>query len=340
MKRVTMCGLCALAITLMVTVAWGGNLINNVPDWHQPCLIGAPNGPDNGGNPAAGQACYKAWCVPTAAADIMGYWRDVKGCNAIADATPYVSGTTIPWAPPVPTDWQDDAADATSIPLAGGGFRVAGADLGWYLNTNDQGDQTLPGAAGGGAFSGTKTAAIQQGLTNYLAVHGYGTATVTQAACNNLVGWGVIKTEIDAGRPLMGLFVCGAFSQLGGTEDPNKWKWDPSYDPNDTQTGEDWGPGGNGHAMTIVGYLNSGDAGNPYANTDTIIVQDNRRHWVNGAWEADNVLGQIALPFYDVGQQQNVAPWTGYVSVNVPEPATLSLLGAGSLLAVLRRRRR
>ncbi len=327
---------CATVIALAVTSAWAGNVVNSVPDWHQPCLIGAPNGPDNGGNPGMGQACYKAWCVPSAASNIMGFWRDVNGCTALADAHVYASGSLIVWAPPAPTDWQDDGADASSIPLVGAGARAAGADLGWYLNTNDQGDQTLPNAGGGGTFSGTKNADIQQGITNYLTAAGYNSATVNQAACNHTVGWGVITTEIDAGRPLIGLFTHGAIWETS----PDEWEWDPNAPDYDSQTGEEWGEGANqGHAMTIVGYLNSGDGGNPYANMDTIIVQDNRRHTILGAQEALNNFYQHKLPFYDTLNQVGVAPWTGYVTINVPEPATLVLLGLGGL-AVIRRRRR
>jgi hypothetical protein len=309
------------------------------PIWHQPCLIGGnpPNGPDNGGNPGIGQASYKAWCVPSAASDIMGFWRDTYGFAGVADAAVYVNSGLIPWTPATPTDWQDDGADASNIPTVGGGARVAGpADLGWYLNTNDQGDQTLPGAGGGETFSGTKTAAIQQGLTNYLTAAGYNTAIVSQAACNHTVGWGVITGEIDAGRPLIGLFRCGAFSETT----PDEWQWDPNYDEIDSQTGAEWGDGANkGHAMAIIGYLNSGDLGNPYPNMDTIIVQDNRRHWIGGAWEVDNNLYQHKLPFYDTLNKVGVAPWTGYVTVDVPEPATMLLLALGGLAAIRRRRK-
>ena len=328
---------CAVATALTATSAWAGGLVIGVADWHQPCLIGGGNGPDNGGNPLAG-ACYKAWCVPSAASDIMGFWRDVKGFNGVADAPAYFSGSLIGWAPPVPTDWQDDGADAASIPTVGGGARAAGQDLGWYLNTNDQGDQSLLGAGGGGAFSGTKTADIQQGLVNYLTAAGYGGATVNESICGHVAGWATITAEINAGRPLIGMFTHGAISQVptGGDE----WQWDPSYEPNDSDTGEEWGNGANqGHAMAIVGYLNAGDPGNPYANKDTIIVQDNRRHWVGGAWEADNTLGQIKLPFYDTLLQQGACPWKGDVTIDIPEPSTLLLLSLGAVAALRRRRR-
>jgi hypothetical protein len=339
MRRATVLWLsCILVTGLSVTSAWAGGIVNGVPDWHQPCLIGGGNGPDNGGNPGAGQACYKAWCVPTAVSDIMGFWRDVKGCMAVADGQAYVSGSLIPWTPPTPTDWQDDAADASSIPTVGGSFRANGADLGWYLNTNDQGDQSLPNAGGGETFSGTKTADIQQGISNYLNAAGYMTATVNESICDAATGWATITSEIDAGRPLIGLFTHGSITQ--STPGSNEWYWSSYSDPNDPQTGEEWGDGANkGHAMTIVGYLNGGDAGTPDPNVDCIIVQDNRRHTIDGAAEADNNFYQHILPFYNTAAQMGVAPWKGYVTIDIPEPATMLLLSMGAVVALRRRRR-
>ena len=82
---------------------------------------------------------YLAWCTPTAAANVMGYWQDVRGMP-IGDGIPYVDEAKIPWNPPTgPVDWQDFCADATSIP-ARGSHRSFGQDLGYYLNTNDEGD--------------------------------------------------------------------------------------------------------------------------------------------------------------------------------------------------------
>jgi len=66
--------LALLSVTATGSPAMAANgLVNGVPDWHQPCLIGGGNGPNNGANPGAGQAKYIAWCVPSAASDIMGW---------------------------------------------------------------------------------------------------------------------------------------------------------------------------------------------------------------------------------------------------------------------------
>ena len=326
--------------TLAAIPAGAGVVINGVPDWHQPCLINPPNGPDNGGNPGNGLACYKAWCVPTASADIMGYWKDILGFAGIADNALYNAlGGNIAWNPGAnPRNWQDDSADALSIPTVGGGARAVGAqDLGWYLNCNDQGDQTLPGAGGGGTFSGTKRIAVQTGLINYLTAAGYPQAQVSHQLCVHTVGWAKITAEINAGRPLLGHFTHGAMSPGA----PGQWLWDANP-LEDSQTGADWSESedgnGLGHVMAIVGYYAAGDANNPFGGAgsvlDVIVAQDNRRH---GA-EIDNVLLQHNLPFYDTNLGQGVAPWVGYTTINIPEPGTMVLLALVGLAVFLRRR--
>jgi len=328
---------------LVVAPALGAPVtIAGVADWHQPCLIGAPNGPNNWPNPVAGGPHYRAWCAPTAAADIMGYWRDVKNMNGVADANVYVSMGTINWAPPVPTDWQDDEADASVIPPAPlPNVRTAArSDLGWYLNTNDQGDPAAPGsgAPGAGTFVGSKYVALQSGLLNYLQVAGYASASVVYqafpaapVAADWAADWATIKAEISTGRPLMGLFAHGAFHEsFPGSP---VWEWGTGTQ-NDNQTGEDWSANGTGHAMTIVGYWDAADGANPQPGTNLILVQDNRQQTINGVPEVINNLSQQPLPF-STPNNVGLAPWKGYVTVMVPEPGTLALLLAGLSAAAL-----
>ena len=325
------------ALGVACTAASGAPVIlNSVPDWHQACLIGGNWGPNNGGNPPAGAANYKAWCTPTAAANVMGYWQDVVGCN-VADGAVYASCGLTAWTPPVPNNWQDYEADASSIPTVGGGVRAAGQDLGWHLNTNDQGDQTLPanGAGAGETFRGTKRANVVQGLTNFLTAHGYPGASVLRnggGAAAIQAGWNDITNEIDAGRPLLGHFDHFNIFSIG---DP-VFEWgDPTG--GDSGTGEEWDPAnGLGHTTTIVGYASAGDAANPWANTHAIIVQDNRLY----GWEGPNCLGQIWLPFATprVGAPwMALAPWNSNTLINVPEPTSLLLLSLAGL-ALLHRR--
>jgi len=336
----------AVAAVFMVSGLAQGQqvVVNNVPDWHQPCLIGAPNGPNGGPNPGAGLANFRAWCAPSAASNIMGFWQDVNGFN-VADGAAYFSGALINWAPPAPASWQDNAADASSIPLRGTGVaRGAGADLGWYLDTNDQGDQVgapnlLPNNGGGPAgeqFTGTKRVNQVPGIQNYLAARGFAASTVVRTgggAAAIGAGWANIVAEINAGRPLIGEFDHFNIAALGAPNGP-EYMWDTpiSMDP---ITGEEWNAGaGLGHATTIVGYI-VGNVNVP----NKIIVQDSRRYLLaNGAPENDNFFAQIILPFSTVGGQA-ASPWDANIAITViPEPGVWALLMCAGVLSFRRRR--
>jgi hypothetical protein len=318
--------------------------VNGVPDWMQPGLIGAPNGPGGGGNPNPGAANFRAWCGPSAASNLMGFWQDIGGFN-VADGAAYVSAGVIAWQPPAPANWQDNAADASSIPLRGTGLaRPVGADLGWYLDTNDQGDQIgapFPlGNNGGGPageqFVGTKRVNMVPGIQNYLSARGFGQSTVTRTgggAGNILAGWNNIVAEINAGRPLIGEFDHFNILPVGNPGGPEyAWGTPTSSDP---QTGEEWDPGaGLGHATTIVGYI-PGNALIP----NQIIIQDNRRYLqANGLPEVDNVFVQMVLPFCTIGGQ-SASPWDANIALTViPAPASIALLLLSGLAAAKRRR--
>ena len=131
----------AVVIGVLCPVAWAApTYISNVPDWNQPTLIDnnlpAPGPVGNVQIPAipAPGGVTTAWCAPTASANIMGYYRDTMVGLSIADNGVFPNTTALPAA-----DWRDDAVDNVSAaPL------VSRQDLGWYMNTNSQGDPLAP----------------------------------------------------------------------------------------------------------------------------------------------------------------------------------------------------
>jgi hypothetical protein len=328
--------------------AFGGPVvIVGVPDWDQPVKAGPP--PNLG-------AGWNAWCVPTAAADIMGYYRDKGTTNLIADALVFPNKNG--WAgPPKAADYQDDTADPRSAdpPL----FGVVRGDIGWYMNTNDLGQTaTLPA---GGTYAGTKNADIKAGLdgskagfTGYFPGSGLNNVTVRNAAANALLNtvpggpftvatvWNRILTEINAGRPVLISFTHGAFINRiqvrgggpAGLPDYDLARWASSNPGGDTSVGEIWDDD-LGHTMTLVGYWDN-DATNPFYDCQTlrapkaIIVYDNR----------DGFLNNPARPLPLVLPFDGTAPWLMNTEILIPEPATMLLLASGGALLVLRRRRR
>ncbi len=319
------------AMALAAPVLAQPTIIPSVPDWHQANMIVPPNGPGGG---AAG--AYRAWCTPTSAADIMGWWRDV--CKfPVADGPPYASGAVIAWVPPVPPDWQDDEADALDIPIRGSGIaRPVGFDLGWFLNTNDQGDQIgVPNALNNGGtpageqFTGTLRVNIVNGLRNYLVAHGKPAATITPTVGGVpaiAAGWANIVSEINAGRPLLGEF--DHFNLLPFNVAAGLYLWGPTA-TSDPQTGEIWDYGqGLGHTTTIVGYWPAGSAGSPWPNDNLIVIQDNRRYnLASGLPEADNQRIQMLLPFSAAAG----TPWSRNIAIDLCSPINGVVGGGGSI---------
>ena len=196
----------------------------------------------------AGAPNYAAWCAASTAADIMGYWHDVKGKAGIADGMLYAKrrghnrlGSARP----------DRLARRFGRCLPGShqGRRPHPRQKRPRLvnDTNDQGDVGMPGSGGAGGsetFAGTKCAALQPGLKNYLTAAGYPAATVTYkafpavpAAADWSADWSTIVTEVNAGRPLMGLFSHGQIFDPAANPTPNYdlWEWvtAPATNPSD-----------------------------------------------------------------------------------------------------------
>lgn len=314
--------------------------IDNVPDWDAPVIAGPP---------PASPGVWDAWCVPTASANIMGYYRDKHGINSIADGS--VFAATAAW-PAV--DFQDDTADAVSAPPR--------QDIGWFMNTNNLGE-----TAAGGLYIGTMFSDIKPGLdgsgagghTGYFPAAGLNNVVVTNAAIagsgqNTAAGgpytvftvWDRLTDNIDAGRPMLGSF--SHWSLINkvsvdngpvGLVDYDYYQWGAKQ--NTGPGGESWTNPDIGHTVTIVGYWEN-DTTSPYYDADNgwapraIIVHNDSDGYLNNP----NRPLPVVVPF-DVGPAWVAAPWVMNTEIVIPEPATvtLALLGCGALAALRRRRR-
>ncbi|KPL04810.1 MAG: hypothetical protein AMK75_00475 [Planctomycetes bacterium SM23_65] len=325
--------------------------ISGVPDWDQPVVAGA----------TAKGTGWDAWCVPAAASNIMGYYRDGGVTNLIADGT--VFDTTAAWPA---GDWEDDQCDPlSSNPPAWG---VARNDIGWYMNTNDMGQTALNP---GGSYVGTAFGDIKPGLdgmapgfTGYFPGSGLPAASffVTNAATaisgqnthpagpfTVVTVWPWLTGQIDDNQPMIVSFSHGGFlnrQQVRGTGpaglvDYDFAFWMSANPGGDNNTGEVW-QGDLGHACTLVGYWQGGpDPTHPFYDQNTgqapnaIIVHDNRDGYLGAGGLNPRGL-PLVLPF------DATCPWVMNTEIVIPEPATvtLTLSGVLTLLALRRRRRR
>ncbi|HUW56728.1 MAG TPA: PEP-CTERM sorting domain-containing protein [Planctomycetota bacterium] len=321
--------------------------ITGVPDWDQPVIAGA----------VALGAGWDAWCVPSSASNIMGYYRDGGVTNLIGDGSAF--DTTAAWPA---GDWQDDGADPVSSnwpawPIA------ARNDIGYFMNTNDFGETAVNP---GGGYKGTSYNDVKPGLdgltvgfTGYFPASGQA-ATVTNAAVNAALNtapggpftvgtvWGRLTAEIDDNRPMIVSFSHGGFLNRqqvrgagpAGLADYDFAIWMTSNPGGDTNDGSTW-EGDLGHACTLVGYWPGGaDPTHPFYNDFTgqapnaIIVHDNRDGYLGAGGLNPRGL-PLVLPF------DGTCPWVMNTEIVIPEPTSVTLVLLGSaVLAVLRRRRR
>ncbi|MHC5114929.1 MAG: hypothetical protein ACYTGP_10945, partial [Planctomycetota bacterium] len=245
---------------LTATVTAQPALVPLVPDWPQPIF---PTACCNAPGGAGGD--YGAYCVPTAAANVIGLYRDTYGV-AIADPLPYPN--YLGYGSP---NFRDDLVD---------GFNVPRQDLGWHLDTNGLG-------VGGVPHRGTFLSDVEGGLGSYfdsrlesVSIRNYGgpapsmpatlfrdfdTTCTPQIAHTDAAAYAEIRREIDAGRPLLGHWTHGHYGPLTPTGNiyefaestwlAEEWLVGPPPGSTDDETGEPWDPDlGLGHTMTIVGY--------------------------------------------------------------------------------------
>ncbi len=157
----------------IVTTGW---ITGSAPDWDQPYDYGPPATVGPGGWPVPpAPAPWAAWCAPTSASNLVGYWEDGRGI-AISDG--FVFGATANYG--VGADWHDYNLDgsvnrlgkAAALPTAPG----PPADLGWYMDTNNGGTNLR----GNGAHAGTYIKDMADAVGDYLSVWGTGWMAKTE----------------------------------------------------------------------------------------------------------------------------------------------------------------
>lgn len=363
-----------LAVCLLVLpwcsplLAQGSTYVSGlVPDWNQPYAYPSaydPSGPGPDPNPG-GVSPWDAWCTPTSAAMLAGHWDDVHGVlpvagDGIAEGNQQNPasrpGGAINWG--VAPGWHDYTADGTAGRpaagmLPGGGWNPT-TDIGWYMNTDDRGDQGLlinPGGAHVGTFVGN----CAEGLNNFFA--GQQTPLAAQTTYLGLDIGGqtfaqiklTIQTEINANRTLLGHFrwwvnpqsgVIGGGavppwpaneSQFNGTTQFGTYSFtsgvptNPSQIPGDEQFNNYRGEEGLGHTVVIVAYTTDG-----LGAMDGLVAHDN--------W--GSTVRDVKVLFNDPNfTGQDGFPALAAITTVVPEPCALTLLAAAMALAGVRRRR-
>jgi hypothetical protein len=264
-----------------------GVFIDNVPDTSWSVAKNPPN-----------------YCAPLAMANILGYWDEVKGLANARNVTAWLS----------PSD-----------------LNTVAFFVGYFMDTNNIQSSQPSNLRGNDAdgHPGTYAKDITPGGTmDYVrwdALHMFNTPppplptgklgytwTGTDDYCNlSPVGFPFIKTEIDAGRPLVICFKWWNLASGMNVTDPQTgtvisvYQWgDPSHGSLDPPEEWNWGYGEGciGHAVTCVGYILNWDPD----GSGTVFSQDNYTI-VHDTWAT--TPQNIAVPWTG-------APWNSSHKVN------------------------
>jgi hypothetical protein len=268
-----------LAAITLVQVSGNQFIKGLAPDWNQP--LDYPDIYDIFNGPAAGDPFWNAWCVPTAAACLIGYWEDVKARAGLSDGSadgnqsiPLGYGGPAWGAGPA---WHDYTADGNAAGLPGPnplrGSRPVD-DLGVYLDT--QGHMT------GMFHGGTWYKDVAPGLRKFLRAKGTGPGQPARKLTARTLGvhpqFGqlnpsflsrMVKREVDRNRPVIAHFrhwnlvPSGPPAVPGTGNETDEAEFDIEAYKFDEWTGmgghdEEWnnyeGLYGLGHAVLVVGY--------------------------------------------------------------------------------------
>lgn len=302
-----------------------------VPDWNQPYWHGlnGPNGGPVGGPPGP----WQAWCTPTAAANVLGYWEDGKGVKT-SDGVAYPgSGTQWPNWPA----WQDYQANGSGT--RGVLSPNSADDIGWYMDTNRMGDPAL----GNGPHTGTFLKDVSwpglglnlffsdrgQAATGFRPrTQGIGYADAGLSKLTQAQAWNRIVHEIDSDRPIMVAFMHWVLIDPIGTgsdaspEGALGWEYRdfvPGGGPDPWGNGEEWNDydfsgTARGHYVTVVGYITANSPGDILGNTDWVIAHDNVGQtarnvavpFTTGPWLANTAVTGYTNAPYGFGEPETV----------------------------------
>jgi len=312
-----------MALTLMASQASAdppvpGNLILQVPDWNQPYLGAYPNDinlPGTVANPG-----YPGWCSPTAGANLMGYWEDVKGYTGLTDRLAFGATTNYP---------------ATFGTWQQGLYHDGVIEMGWKMNTGGWRDQK-PSPSFPPFAAGTNLVDILTGLLGYAQSgwtdnsylpppNGTGIVKVPYAQASGFtqnVGdiplgtltwsdmWTTYCNQINVGHPAELSFdtwiddtvLLGSKTISGFSQNIEERPWVITE----------------AHSVVGVGYIDLTPGVQNNGTDEWFVCQD--------GWQT---TGQyVAVPM-DLHWMQN-----DYITV-IPEPSTLVLLVAGAVSALI-----